>query len=132
MKKILGWLILIGAVLFIYGLLKSNVPPPPPPPAESASNGETLAPPDFQSKLEKFKEIAQEEGVGLIGAVEETPGTVIVSVYGRDNSEISRYLTAIQTEITLQDFDGGPTGVFTDERGRPYMKATFKFKYKIR
>lgn len=131
MKKLLGWLILIGAAVFIYGWLKSNVPPPPLPPGESTSIKDTLPPPDFQSKLEKFKEIAKEEGVGLIGAVEETPGTVIISVYGRDNSELSRYLTAIQTEITLQDFDGGPTGSFVDG-GRVYMKATFKFKYKIR
>jgi len=130
-KKLLVFLFLVCGCLFAYGWLKDNQLPQPVP-EKSAPPPEPGPPGQFNSKLPKFLELAEEAGVQIVAAREEKPGVVILTVVGRDNSEVSRYLSTVQANITLQDFESGPAGFMTTPQGKRRLQATFKFRYLIK
>ena len=123
MRKLFILILIAGLALFIFGWKKSSKPKSSP--ASTPTSSQLEPKPAVPSKLPKFLQLAEEQGVVVAEAKEEKPGVVVITIIGRDNSEISRYLSEVQTNISLEDFDSNPPQFFTTEDGKRPSGSNF-------
>ena len=141
MKRFLIILLLLLGLLLLFGKYNrsSRVPPAEPAPSVSPEAG----PSQFSSgpggpksprpsMLPKVKELAQAQGLQIVAAREDTPGTISLTLASRERHLLNVFLNELQRSLTLQDFEADPPKVFTDRYGRKRFEVTYRIKYATR
>lgn len=141
MKRFFIILLLLLGLLLLYGKYKqsSRVPPPEPPPSSSAeaepsqsSPGREGPPSPRPSLLPKVEELAQAQGLEVVAAREDIPGTITLTVASREQHLLSIFLNELESSLTLQDFEAAPPKVSADRYGRKRFEVTYRIKYAVR
>lgn len=144
MKRLFIILFLVSVLLLVYGKFKKSSPFVPEPPSPSSGQSSTqpearsIAPSldtaaqgkPIVSKLEKIKEIATEEGLHVLDAQEDPPGTVTISLVAADRTLHNYFLDELQRNVNMIDFDGSKANFSYTPQGRPQVTVTYKIKYR--
>jgi len=141
MKRLFLVLLLLLGLLVLYAKYKqtsrpSAVDQPPSPlpevePLPSLPGHEAPAAPP-SSALLKVKELAQAQGLEVVAAREEPPGTILLTLASREQHLLNLFLTELQSSLNLQDFEAAPPKVFTDRYGHRRFEVTYRLKYALR
>ncbi len=141
MKRFFIVLLLLLGLLLLYGKYKrsSRVPPaessPFGTPQEGASpfssEQEGLKSPR-PSMLPRVRQLAQAQGLQVMAAREDSPGTITLTLASREQHLLNVFLNELERSLTLQDFEAAPPKISTDRHGRKRYEVTYRIKYSVR
>ena len=76
--------------------------------------------------------MAQAQGLQVMAAREDVPGTIAITVASRERHKLNIFLNELETSLTLQDFESSSPKVSADRNGRKRYEVTYRIKYSVR